>query len=82
MDDGDNSAEGNQQPNDGQSVIAHEVQHEICRNGNGNGQISVVLDGGHEQKCPDERGDQEQIKTLVLQQLHLQSPFMYRRMNN
>ena len=70
MDDCDHGTEGNQQPNDSQRMIAHEIQHEICRNGNGNGQIAVVLNGGNEQKCPDERGNQEHIKTFVLQQLH------------
>ena len=54
MDNGDHSAEGNQQPDNSQRMIAHEIQHEICRNGNGNGQVAVVLDGGHEQKCPDQ----------------------------
>ena len=62
---GYDSAQGNQQPDDGNHPISHQGQQAVGRNRNGNCQIPPGMDGSHKQKRSDQGGNQKSAKTLI-----------------
>ena len=69
MQDGENGAERDQQPDYSAGVVAHEIQQRICCYGDGDGQVAPLIDRGNKQKCADQRGDEKSEKVFFLQVL-------------
>ena len=68
---GHDGADGDQPPDDGQGVVAHEVQQFVGNHRNGDGQVAVLADGNHKEECTDQGRDEEFKEAGIFQNFHV-----------
>ena len=66
----DDGAQGDQCPDDGQGVTAHQIQQLVGCHGDGDGEVAVLADGGDEEECTGQRGNKKPVKSFILKNTH------------
>ena len=82
VDDCNDCAERNQNPDDGQRGSSHQVQQFICRNGNGDREAVLIMNRCDKEKDTDQGWDQKLIKAFFSQHFQKILCSVFRRDDN